>query len=79
MRRVNSSAHPDSLRAAHNLADLLVKQGRLDEAEALFREALAGRQLALGAAHADTQMSAAGLGDVLCAKAAAMQRAARRA
>ena len=79
MRRVNSSAHPDSLRAAHNLADLLVKQGRLDEAEALFREALAGFQLALGAAHAHTRNTATCLEDVLRAKAAAAQRAARRA
>ena len=77
MRRVNSSAHPDSLRAAHNLADLLVKQGRLDEAEALFREALAGRQLALGAEHASTRNTAVGLEAVLRAKAAAAAPGAR--
>ena len=38
-----------------NLAQLLQAQGRLGEAEALAREALAGRRSALGAAHPDTQ------------------------
>ena len=65
--------------AAHNLAGLLAKQGRLDEAEALFREALAGKQLALGAAHASTRNTAANLETVLRAKAAAAQRGTHRA
>ena len=34
---------------------------RLDEAEVLLREALAGRQLALGEGHPDTRDSAADL------------------
>lgn len=54
-----------------NLADLLERQGRLDEAEELYREALAGCKLALGAAHAHTQRRAARLERMLRAKAAA--------
>ena len=41
----------------HNLAVLLKDQGRLGEAEALAREALAGRRSALGDAHPHTQWS----------------------
>ena len=65
-RRAQSNSHPSTLFS-------------LDEAEALFREALAGFQLALGAAHASTRNTAANLEAVLRAKAAAAQRGARRA
>ena len=57
--------------AVFNLADLLKQQGRLYEAEELYREALAGFQLALGAAHTSTRGTAAALARVLRAKAAA--------
>ena len=54
-----TSAHPSTLTAAHNLGGLLAEMGRLDEAEVLLREALAGFQLALGEGHPDTRNSAA--------------------
>ena len=78
-RRAYTSANPATLTAVLILAHVVKQQGRLDEAEALYREALAGQQLALGAAHADTQDTAAKLDSLLRAKAAAAQRAARRA
>ena len=77
-RRVLLDAHPSTLMSVHNLAGLLYRQGRLEEAEALFREALAGFQLALGAEHAHTRGSAADLETVLRAKAAAAAPGARR-
>ena len=48
-------AHPSTLISMGNLALLLEAQGRLGEAEALAREALAGRRSALGDAHPGTQ------------------------
>ena len=54
----------------NNLALLLSDQGKNDEAEPLYREALAGRQLALGADHTHTRGSAAGLEALLRDKAA---------
>ena len=41
----------------------------------LYREALAGRTLALGGAHAHTRLSVAGIEDLLRAKAAAARHA----
>ena len=58
---MHTSAHPSTLRAASNLGLLLVDMGRLDEAEVLLREALAGQQLALGEGHPDTRTTAASL------------------
>lgn len=46
-------------------AERLERQGKLDEAEALLREALAGRPAQLGPAHADTLASTAALGKLL--------------
>ena len=56
-----------------NLAGLLERQSRPGEAEELYREALAGNQLALGAAHASTRCTAAALERVLRAKAVAVR------
>ena len=70
--------HPGTMTAIVNLAHLLERQGRLDEAEGLYREALAGRELALGAAHAHTQRTAADLERVLRARAAAVRQGGAR-
>ena len=69
MRRVRMGAHPDTMAAIANLGALLERQGRLGDAEALFREALAGYQTALGAGHAHTRATADALERVLRAKA----------
>ena len=69
LRRVRMGAHPNTMTAIANLADLLERQGRLGDAEALYREALAGFTTALGAGHAHTQRAAADLERVLRAKA----------
>ena len=72
---MHTSAHPSTLTSVNNLAGLLVQLGRFDEAEVLYREALAGRTLALGAAHAHTRATAANLECLLRMKAAAAHHA----
>ena len=59
----------------NNLAGLLGQLGCFDGAGVLYREALAGRTLALGAAHAHTRGTAANLEGLLRAKAAAAHHA----
>ncbi|MCB1357857.1 MAG: tetratricopeptide repeat protein [Maritimibacter sp.] len=60
-------SHPETLRARSFLANMIEKQGRLSEAEALFREVLEERERTLGAKHPDTLAS---LGSLLrCALA----------
>lgn len=49
--------HPHTLSALSNLASLLKQLGSVDEAEAMFRQALKGRIAALGHDHPDTKMS----------------------
>lgn len=46
--------HPDTLKAVFSLASWLHVNDKLDEAEPLYREALAGRQAVLGKSHPDT-------------------------
>ena len=53
------------LTAVNNLGALLTDMGRLDEAEALLREALAGQVATLGEGHPDTRNTAAHLEDLL--------------
>ena len=60
--------HPNTLTSMHNLACLLKDLGRLSEAEALAREALAGWRSALGDAHPHTQNAYRGLFGVLTAQ-----------
>ena len=48
-------AHPDYANRLNNLAGLLRATGRSDEAEPLYREALAVFEAALGEGHPDTQ------------------------
>ena len=47
-RRLLGDGHPDALRSTTNLAFLLMDQGRLSEAEPLFRSALEGYRRVFG-------------------------------
>ena len=49
--------HPSTLAYLNNLAVLLKKQGRLEEAEEYYRLSLEGRKQALGEAHPVTKQS----------------------
>ena len=46
--------HPDTLLSANNLAGLFQDQGRLAEAEPLFKRALEARERVLGKEHPET-------------------------
>eukprot|EP00808_Paulinella_micropora_P021732 g10204.t1 len=48
------ATHPDTLATVYNLANLLSGQGKLAEAEPLYRRALAGQEEKLGATHPST-------------------------
>jgi tetratricopeptide (TPR) repeat protein len=50
-------AHPDTLSSLNNLAALYRAEGRYDEAEPLYREALERRRAVLGPIHPDTLTS----------------------
>jgi tetratricopeptide (TPR) repeat protein len=50
------------LRAIHGLGDLFVDQGKLDEAEEMYRRALAGKEKALGTDHTSTLSTVNNLG-----------------
>ena len=78
-RRVRMGAHPDTMAAIASLASLLARQGRLEDSEALYREALAGFRAALGEGHAHTRAAAADLEAVFRAKAAPRGARDRRA
>ena len=78
LRRVCFGTHPDTMTALNNLGVLLEQQGRLSEAEPLLREAHAGRQVALGAAHEHTRDTAAALERVHRAQEAQARRDAGR-
>ena len=58
-------SHPDTLTSISNMVGLLHAQGKLGEAEPLYREALDGRQRTLGDAHPDTLSSLFNLADLL--------------
>ena len=60
--------HPDTLIFAYNLAALLMGQGKLAEAEPLFRRALKGREQQLGAQHPSTLKSVSNLATLLQAQ-----------
>lgn len=57
--------HPETLRAADNLATLIQAQGKFEDAKPLFERALTGRRNALGDSHPDTLMSTDNLANVL--------------
>ena len=58
---LNEAQHRETLKSISNLARLLQDQGKLPEAEALFREALVSRTSALGTKHRDTVAAMANL------------------
>ena len=61
-------AHPETLRTVDNLAILFAQQGKHDEAEPLFRRAIAGYEEALGPAHPNTLRTVNNLALLLDAK-----------
>jgi len=56
---------PETMKATHNLATLRLDQGKLDEAEKLYRTALEARRRVLGEDHPDTLASMNSLGDLM--------------
>jgi tetratricopeptide (TPR) repeat protein len=62
---VLGDAHPDTLSSLNALGNLLRDQGKLDEAETIWRETLRMRREVLGNAHADTQASVNNMGVIL--------------
>ena len=61
-------SHPDTLTSINNLALLLKTQGKLGEAEPLYREALDGRRRTLGDSHPSTLTSINNLAGLLQAQ-----------
>jgi tetratricopeptide (TPR) repeat protein len=57
--------HPDTLIAISNMGFLLRAEGKLDEAEPYYREALAKYRRVLGNEHAETLISMDNLGSLL--------------
>jgi serine/threonine protein kinase/TolA-binding protein len=53
-RRLLGNEHPDTLKSIHVMGLLLQTQGKVSEAEKLYRESLTGRERALGPEHIDT-------------------------
>lgn len=64
-RRELGDDHPDTLRSIINMGYLLRRQGRLDDAEPYYREALDGFRLALGDDHPETMSAINNLGVLL--------------
>jgi non-specific serine/threonine protein kinase/serine/threonine-protein kinase len=56
------------LLALGNLANTLLQEGKLDEAESLQREALEGRRRMMGPNHPETQFAIANLANILAAQ-----------
>ena len=56
--------HPDTLRSVSNLAELYRAEGRLAEAEPLYKRALEGRERVLGKEHPDTLTSVNNLAEL---------------
>ncbi len=61
-------SHPSTLTSICSLATLLQAQGKLGEAEPLFREALDGQRRTLGDSHPDTLLSINNLASLLQAQ-----------
>ena len=68
--------HPNTLRSASNLGNLLHQKGDYEGAEPLLRRALEGREKVLGAEHPDTLSSVANLGHLLRGRGYANQEEA---
>ena len=67
-RETLGATHPDTLQSMNNLARLLQDQGKLSEAEPLFRDALRLRRETLGETHPDTLQSMTNLARLLQAQ-----------
>ena len=57
--------HPDTLTSIDSMAALLLRQGKLGEAEPLCLEALEARRRTLGAEHPDTLTSINNMAELL--------------
>jgi len=57
--------HAQTLATKMNYAIVLEKQGKLEEAEQMYREVIDGQTAALGAGHTDTLIAKYNLGDLL--------------
>ncbi len=57
--------HPDTLGSINNLAEVLSRQGKYDEAEEMHRQALALKETVLGKEHPSTLTSVNNLAEVL--------------
>ena len=57
--------HPDTLKSVTDLASLLKEQNKLNQAEALYRRALKGREEIYGSSHRDTLYTKGYLGHCL--------------
>jgi len=68
LRKTLGPKHPDLAPALLAYSDMRVRQGRLDAAEKLAREALGIRMEALGAANSGTIACQVGLADILRAR-----------
>ena len=60
--------HAQTLTYVNNLAELLTEQGKLGEAEPLYRRALEGRESTLGPMHGSTLISVNNLAKLLKAQ-----------
>ena len=67
-RRILGDEHPETLLSINNMAKMLHEQGRMTEAEPLFREALTGLRQALGSRHPNTIVSLNNMATVLQAQ-----------
>ena len=79
LRTTLGPLHPSTLKGVGNLGCLLEKQGKLGEAEAQLREALAGLCCIFGRAHEYTQGAYAVLLRVLTAQGKAREARELRA
>jgi hypothetical protein len=57
--------HPDTLMSMSNLAEVLNRQGKYEEAESMNRQTLARQEKVLGPEHPDTLTSMSNLAEVL--------------
>lgn len=68
--------HPHTLTSLHNMANLLKEQGKLDEAEELFKRAVGARERVLGAKHPKTIKTKENLAKTLTSQGKYMQATA---
>ncbi len=64
----SETSHPETVTALYNLGHVLNRQGRLDEAEPLFRESVEGRRQSFGVEHPSTLYATSSLAALLRAR-----------